>query len=225
MKLQAELDFAREMFRMARALCPDAEIIYTAGNHGLDRLASYLTQVAPGLAGLNSMRIDRLLGLDDLDIKLAQGGSFVSPEGQELERPGCKVKPYYIATHGTALGQTPFMTELRATGISGTSGHVHRAGMAYGTTEAMGVTSWMSTPSAVVEECARSYIKSRSIAWQAGWGVAYLDDYSERVHQYPVVVNDGFAACEGLVFRDPGVAYPNVMENWLPEWHKTYVVQ
>ncbi len=223
MKLQAEFDFAREMFSMLRRICPDAEIIYTAGNHGLDRLASYLTQVAPGLAGLDSMRIDKLLALDDLGIRLAQGGSFVSPEGQEKERPGCLVKPYYIATHGTALGQTPFMTELRATGISGTSGHVHRAGIAYGTTEAMGVTSWMSTPSAVVEECARGYIKSRSIAWQAGWGVAYLDDESGRVHQYPVVVNDGFAACEGLVFKDPGVPYPNVMDNWLTYWHKQYV--
>lgn len=223
MKLQDEFDFTREMFTMLRRICPDAEIVYTAGNHGLDRLAAYLTQVAPGLAGLDCMRMDKLLGLDDLGIKLAQGGSFVSPKGQEGDRPGCLVKPYYIATHGTALGQTPFMTELRATGISGCSGHVHRAGMAYGTTEAMGTTSWMSTPSAVVEACARSYMKSRSIAWQAGWGVAYLDDKSERVHQYPVVVNDGFAACEGLVFRDPGVPYPNVMDNWLTEWHKQYV--
>ncbi len=223
MKLQDEFNFAREMFTMLRRICPDAEIIWTAGNHGLDRLAAYLTQVAPGLAGLDSLRFDKLAGLDELGIKLAQGGSFVSPKGQEKERPGCLVKPYYIATHGTALGQTPFMTELRATGISGTSGHVHRAGLAYGTTEAMGTTSWMSTPSAVVQECARGYIKSRSIAWQAGWGVAYLDDEAQRVHQYPVVVNDGFAACEGLVFRDPGVVYPNVMDNWITDWHKQYV--
>jgi hypothetical protein len=166
MSLQAEFDFFREMIRKLREICPDAEIVWTAGNHGLDRLASYLTQVAPGLAGLDSMRIDKLAGLDEFDVKLAQGGSFVSPKGQEKDITGIKFHGFYVGYHGTALGQTPYLTELRNSGLSGQSGHVHRAGLAYATTEALGAHSWMSTPSSVVEECGRSYQRSRSIAWQ-----------------------------------------------------------
>jgi hypothetical protein len=222
MSLQAEFDFFREMIRKLRELCPDAEIIWTAGNHGLDRLASYLTQVAPGLAGLDSMRIDQLAGLDEFDVKLAQGGSFVSPKGQEKDITGIKFHGFYVGYHGTALGQTPYLTELRNSGLSGQSGHVHRAGLAYATTEALGAHSWMSTPSSVVEECGRSYQRSRSIAWQRGFGVCYLYPETQRCHQFPVVLNDGWGACEGLVFTDPGIALPDPMKPWISDFHSEY---
>ncbi len=220
MSLQAEFDFAREMFRITRALAPDAEIVFTAGNHGLDRLAAYLTQVAPGLAGLESLKIDKLFGLDDLGIKLAQGGSFVSPKGQEKERPGVKFYDYYVCTHGTALGQTPYVSELRNVGLSGQSGHVHRAGLAYGATEALGANTWMSTPSAVVEACGRSYMKGRSIAWTRGFGEAWLHPETQRVQQQPIVTSDGFTVCGGVAYTDPGIQLPNPMDpTWLVDFH------
>ena len=222
MKLQDEFNFLREMIQKLREVCPDAEIIWTAGNHGLDRLASYLTQVAPGLAGLDSMRIDKLAGLDEYGVHLAQGGSFVSPEGQETRITGVKLHGFYIGYHGTALGQTPYLTELRDSGLSGQSGHVHRAGMAYSTTEALGAHSWMSTPSSVVEACARSYMKKRSIAWQRGFGVCYLYPGAQRCHQYPVVLNDGWGACEGLIFQDPGIQLPDPMKPWIEDFHKQH---
>ncbi len=223
MSLQAEFDFFKEMIRKLREVCPDAEIVWTAGNHGLDRLASYLTQVAPGLAGLDSMRIDKLAGLDEYGVKLAQGGSFVSPKGQEKDVTGIKFHGFYVGYHGTALGQTPYLTELRNSGLSGQSGHVHRAGLAYATTEALGAHSWMSTPSSVVEECGRSYQRSRSIAWQRGFGVCYLYPETQRCHQFPVVLNDGWGACEGLIFQDPGIALPDPMKPWIADFHKEQV--
>ncbi len=196
--LQLELDFQREMIRQVRSV-HDGDIWHTGGNHDLgDRLPRYLTQCAPALAGLRSLRIDELLGLGEFGVKLMHGGSPLSPIGTEDAKPGFLMFGFYRVHHGAALGASPALSELRAAGRSGQSGHVHRASVAYGTTERDEGLCWMSTPMAARHEVGRAYIKGTSAGWQRGFGIAWLHP-TGTVHQYPAVVQVDGRGRESLV--------------------------
>ena len=199
--LQLEIDHARGLLRELRdAAPPSTRIVWGAGNHFLDRLVRYLAQVAPGIAGLRSLRIDNLLELDDLDIDLAQGGSFVSPAGTEGDEPRRLLWGCYLVTHGTKLGRHPAAAELAQWGVSGTSGHVHRASVHYGSTYAHRGLTWMSTPMACSEEAGRSYIRDHA-GWQRGFGIALVHPATRRVHHYPIVTDGDVAVVEGRVYE------------------------
>lgn len=217
--LQLEFDFVREMFRQLRAVLPDAELTWTAGNHGLDRLASYLTQVAPAFASLRTLRFDQLAGVEEFDVRLAQGGTIASPAGTEDDPPGILIGGFYRVHHGTKLGATPALAELQAARRSGQSGHVHRGGVAYGTTEAEAGLSWMSTPMGCTARAGRAYMKGVTTGWQRGFGVAFLMP-GGRVHQYPVVTDGGQCVVEGFHYRRdelPG-GEPDPSRLWLPDF-------
>jgi len=215
--LQLEFDFAREMFRQTRAVAPDADIIWGGGNHGVDRLAMYLTQVAPALSGLRNLRFDALAGVDEYGIKLAQQGTIASPVGQEDARPGTLFWGCYLVHHGTLLGPTPYLEELKKARRSGQSGHVHRAGLAYSSDEEGGAKSWMSTPMGCTARAGRSYMKGRHTGWQSGFGVVFVHP-GGRVHQYPVVTDGGVCTFEGVTIESPGIREPDVSKLWLPDF-------
>ena len=195
--LQLEIDHTRGLLREIRAAVPSrTRIVWGAGNHFLDRLVRYLTQVAPALAGLRTLRVDHLLELGDLDVELVQGGTFVSPKGTEEDEPRRILWETYMVTHGTRLGKHPASSELAQWGMSGTSGHVHRAAVHYGSTYAHRGLTWMSTPMACVEDAGRHYIRDHA-GWQGGFGVFFVEPTRSRVHHYPVVCDGGVAIVEG----------------------------
>lgn len=216
--LQLELDFAREMFRQTRLVVPSStELVWGAGNHGLDRLASYLTQVAPAFSGLRSMRFDKLAGLDDLNVKLAMGGTIASPRGTEDNSPGMLLYGFYRIHHGTYTGAGPGARELAAAGRSGQSGHVHTASLSYRTRSLGKTDSWMTTPMGCTNKAGRAYMKGIATGWQTGFGVAFLSG-DEDVRQYPVVCDDGFAVVEGRVYRRPAnLPEQDVTKLWLTD--------
>lgn len=198
--LQLELDFARHLFRELREVAaPGCRLVWGAGNHFLDRLVRYLTQVARGLAGLRALRVDQLVDLGDLEVELAQGGSFVSPPGQESQLPQLRLWDSYLVTHGTRLGRYPAAAELAQHGCNGTSGHVHRASVHYGANAAHRGLTWMSTPMACVDDVGRYYVKGHA-GWQRGFGVAKVGPRG-RVHHYPVVTDDGVADVDGMALE------------------------
>lgn len=217
--LQLEFDFAREMFRQLREVCPDAEIIWTAGNHGLDRIAAYVTQVAPAFAQMRSLKFDELAGVHDYGVRLSQGGTILSPKGTENDPAGILLYGFYRCTHGTKLGATPALGELQSAGRSGQSGHVHRGMVIHGTTEAQAGLSWMSTPMGCTHRAGRSYMKGTTTGWQRGFGVAILMP-GQRVHQYPVITEGDVAYVEGYHYSAPKgfVHEQNVQTNWLEGW-------
>lgn len=220
--LQLEFDFAREMFRQVRAVVPrETRVVWGAGNHGLDRIASYLTQVAPAFAKLRSMRFDELADLGGLDVELAMGGTIASPKDQEEDAPGRLLYGFYRIHHGTKLGATPAVQELEEAGRSGQSGHVHRASLVFGTSEASRTMSWMSTPMGCTEKAGRSYIKGICSGWQKGFGICFLSE-GGHVRQYPVITDDGYCVAEGYEYRQPeDLIVPDASEMWLPrleEW-------
>jgi len=203
------------MFEQIRAVAPHARVIWGAGNHGLDRIASYLTNISPGYASLRTLRFDKLAGLDDLNIELAMGGTIASPAGTENDAPGRLLFGVYRVHHGTKLGTSPAMDELRAAGRSGQSGHVHRASLAYGASEAHRGLSWMSTPMGCTDRAGRAYMKGICTGWQRGFGIAFIGPYGQ-VRQYPVVCDEDFAIVEGRVYERPGgMGEMDTKKNWL----------
>lgn len=214
--LQMELDFAREMFRQVRECVPaETQVVWGGGNHGIDRLARYLTQVARELSGLRTLRFDKLVELEELNITLAQGGTISSPVDQENDKSGMLLFGHYRIHHGTKLGSTPALDELRDAGRSGQSGHIHRAQLIYGTTEAQAGQSWMCTPMGCTPLAARAYIKGTTPGWQSGFGVCFLYPDGD-VHQYPVVTDNGRCTIEGRVYTKPKhLKDMDVSRNWL----------
>lgn len=215
--LQLEFDFAREMFRQIRGVGHTGDLIWGGGNHGIDRIAMYLTQVARDLSGLRSLRFDKLMELDGLNVQLAQGGTIASPDGTEDDKRGLLLYDSYRIHHGTLLGQAPAVAELRAAGRSGQSGHSHRAQLAYGITEAVEGLSWMCTPAGCTELAARAYMKGTITGWQRGFGICYLYPDGD-VHQYPVVTDRDRATVDGYIYtRGAGLPNSDPSKLWIKE--------
>lgn len=219
--LQEELDFKREMFYQIREIAGhQGEIFDCNGNHDPgDRLSVYLSQIAPALSSLRCLKLDELLGLKEFDVTLFQGGTMLSPEGTEDDKPGFLLYDFYRVHHGTALGQNPAMSELKNAGRSGQSGHVHRASVAYGTNEANEAMSWMSTPAGCRHEAARSYMKGTNTGWQRGFGDAVLFP-DGSVWQQPVVVQGSPEKIHinGFIFeRHEDLIDPPNRGNWLKD--------
>jgi len=220
--IQVEFDFQREMVKQIRDTGFKGRIIVVGGNHGIDRWARYLTQVAPALTGLRDLRIDKLMGLEEFDVELAQGGTVMSPMGTEDDRPGLLLFDFYRVHHGVKLGQSPAMGELKSAGRSGQSGHTHRAQLHFGDTEALSGMSWMSTPMGCNVRAGRAYMKGINYGWQMGFGICFLSP-GERVHQYPVLTDGGICHIEGFTYvRKPDLMDPDPQENWL---HKIPVLE
>ncbi len=205
--LQVELDFQKIMHRQIRDVF-DGELINVGGNHDLAaRLSNHLSALDPHLAGLRDLRIDKLLGLSEFDVKLSHGGSIMSPEGTERQKSGLLLFDFYRIHHGTKLGRHPAEAELIAAGRSGQSGHVHRAQLHYGTSERdLGLT-WMCVPAGCRDEVARDYVSDTTPGWQQGFGFARLRE-DGTVHQYPCVVqeaSDGsqHITVEGITYSRP----------------------
>jgi hypothetical protein len=191
--LQLELDMQRAMMTEARALAPRARFVLVPDNHFWDRMVSYLTQVAPGHAGLSNLRIDELLGLEALDVELAPSGSFLAPGTDQ--RPALRIHDRYIATHGTRLGAHPAHGELVGWGTSGVSGHVHRHQLAMGPTAGLAREQWMCLPGGVIDEVAKYYVKGPGPAWSQGWGT--IETCGAALQMTPVVVSGGVAMAHG----------------------------
>jgi hypothetical protein len=219
--LQSELNFKKEMFRQVREIAGhQGEIFDVNGNHDPgDRLSVYLSQIAPALSSLDCLRLDLLLGLKEFDVTLFQGGTMLSPEGTEDDKPGFLLFDFYRVHHGTCLGQSPALTELKNAGRSGQSGHVHRASLAYGTNERDEALSWMSTPAGCRHEAARSYMKGTTTGWQRGFGDCVLFP-DGSVWQQPAVVqgNPEKIHINGFVYeRGEDLLDPPTHGNWLKD--------
>lgn len=199
--LQEELDCQRAMMREAREVCPGARFVLVPDNHFWDRMVSYLTQVAPALAGLRAMRIDQLLDLDGLEVELAPSGSFLAPG--EDQRPAFRLWDRLIVTHGTRLGAHPAHDELRVWGQSGVSGHVHRHQLAMGATSALRDEQWMCLPGGVIDQAARHYVKGPAPAWSRGWGI--VEVAGRTLQLTPVAVDDRAMAHGWQMARPDGL--------------------
>lgn len=223
MPLQTELTMQKMMVKeMRERLGYDVRIVLVGDNHWFDRMTRYLTQVARALAGLDSLRIDKLMGLDELEVELAMGGSFVSPEGQEDKRPFIRLWDRFNMTHGTALGKFPANGELMSWGTSGVSGHVHRDQIVRGNVASLRDEQWMCLGSGVIDEVAKYYVKGAGPSWSRAWGV--IEMMGGHLQMTSVDVTNRVAMAHGWYYKArPNLPYKGV-EKVRDFWRKRYAL-
>jgi hypothetical protein len=199
--LQTELDMFKAMVvEIRERIGYKTRIVLVGDNHFFDRMTRYLAQVSRALANLRTLKLDKLMDLDDLEIELAMGGSFISPDGQEDNRPFIRLWDRINMTHGTKLGKYPAAAELLSWGTSGVSGHVHRDQIIGGPVPALRREKWMSLGSGVIDEVAKYYIKGAGPAWTGAWGIAELMGRTTP-QMTSVITTDGIAQAHGWVYK------------------------
>lgn len=71
-----EIDMARTFLKELRGAFPGKTIFYKEGNHE-ERLTKYITSSAAALFGLDEVKLQNLLKLEDFDIHFATGKEFI----------------------------------------------------------------------------------------------------------------------------------------------------
>ena len=195
-RFQVELNMFKAMLKEIRErLGYDVRLVLVGDNHFFDRVVRYLTQVSPALAGLDCMKIDALMGIEEFDVELAMGGSFVSPAGQEDKRPYARLWDRFNMTHGTSTGKFPAMTELMNWGTSGVSGHVHKDQIIGGNSGSLRDEMWMCLGCGCIDEVAKYYVRGAGPSWRLGWGI--VDMMRGHIQMTSVQVGNGVAMANG----------------------------
>lgn len=170
--LQDEIDGASGFCEDVREDAPDAELIYSEGNHE-NRLTRYLHSKAPELASLRSLKFPALMRFDELGIKYHEA-----------------TKPYKIGhllfTHGEIVRKHSGMTasaHVDKYGCSVIHGHTHRLGSYYRTNMTDTHGGWESGCL-----CAPPHYMN-SPNWQRGFSVVWFDGPKFHVEQVPIIRN------------------------------------
>lgn len=166
-------------------------------NHD-ERAELYIQQKAPALEGLDELRLERLLRLDDLGI--------------QFHRKPYEFRPGWFLMHGdeAGLSQIPGATAValaKKVGGSVACGHTHRMGLIPSTESVGGIqgrTVFGFEAGCLMDLSKAAYLepKAGSANWQVGFGVLYSDDKG-RSTPVPVYMDprDGSFIFEGRVWR------------------------
>lgn len=217
--LQVELDCFQAMLAEARETCPRARFVWIPSNHWTDRMVRYLTQVAPALSNLRTLRFDKIIDLNGLEIEIVQGGTFLSPKGQEDDLPRKRMWDRFTATHGSRVGKYHAAMELLEWSDSGVSGHVHKDQVFRGPTGGLRNHVWMSVGGGVIDECAKYYVKGNNPAWSRGFGVIELG--SRTIQMTPAVTTHGELIVNGFRYEEKG-RLPQGVEAVRAYWTKRF---
>jgi len=165
LKLQEEIDEAVNILEQIRKFNPKSEIVLIRGNH-CHRLQKYLWSQAKELNGLRDLTVESLLHLRHLNIK--------------YEKTGRLVHRGVIFKHGNvvrAFAGYSAKGEFEKSGMSGVSGHTHRAAVYYHNNSS-GNYVWMET--GCLCQLDAEYLEGATPNWQLGFGVAYFNLKSPR---------------------------------------------
>jgi len=127
--LQDELDAVGKHMKELRKRCPNAKITILESNH-TDRLQRYLWSEAPALSKLKCLLLPKLMSLSDYEIGY---------------KPNINHRGVFLSKHGTLIRKHSAYTahwEFESEGMSGMSGHSHRAGE-YNVTKRSGEYTWI----------------------------------------------------------------------------------
>tara|TARA_R110002153_G_scaffold9324_1_gene38593 strand:+ start:478 stop:1830 length:1353 start_codon:yes stop_codon:yes gene_type:complete len=225
---QQENDLQRAQVREIRRLCPNARILMIPDNHWTDRIVRYMTQISSALSGVRSMRIDKLMGLEESGAEIVHRGSFLAPKGHEADVGRKTLWGQLQLTHGTKTGRFPAMAELMdwvdlglpkgAHGL-GLSGHVHRRQQVIGPNSGLRRMSWVSTHCACTDYGALYFVKGNAPAWSRGFEI--VDKGAKAIQSVGVDTTSGEAFAHGWRYEaKKGLPKaPNAVKKW---WLKRY---
>lgn len=170
--IQRDLNDGASLFEQARFECPKSEQFFIMGNHE-DRLEKLKNRL-PYLGELDCLKSENLFKCNDYGVKVLQYG-----EGLEIGG--------WIYTHGTKVSNQAAYTaraECELWGMSGVSGHTHRAGV-YNQTRYSGTKTWIEA--GCLCSLNPSYIKGTA-NWQSALVVGRRDrdtnDYQVNLYQF-----------------------------------------
>ena len=175
--LQCELDSGREI--LERWVQLSDKVVLLKGNHE-SRLESYLERNAPGLYGLRSLTIPKLLDTDSLGVDYRANiylGKLLVCHGHEVSYRG-----------RAESGQTARVTMERLN-CPVMMGHVHRLGMYTRTTMAVGMQDGYELG------CLMDFNQVDYMAhpnWQQGFAIVSYEDNGAKEYSVEMVPIQGF---------------------------------
>ena len=119
-RFKRELELGHEFFAKLRELFPKAHIVFVYGNHEF-RLQSFIVRQAQEIADLDVLALESLLGLDKLDIEIANSG---------LKESFYKFGDLYVSHFNKVSQHGGYTAKLLVDqkGVSILQGHTHRMG-------------------------------------------------------------------------------------------------
>jgi hypothetical protein len=160
-------------------------------NHD-DRLEKYISENAPGLAGLPELTTEEFMGLNELGIT--------------FHRKPYAVAPGWLLMHGDegTLSRVAGYTALglaRRTGKSVACGHTHRAGLTNDHTGYSGKTSqrWGLEVGCLMDFKKAGYMKAGITNWNHSVGALVID--GSDVYPMLIPIKSGRLYWEGRVYR------------------------
>lgn len=149
------------------------------GNHDL-RVEEYVRRYAPALEGLDVLRFDRLLGLEDYETR--------------LERQPFTIAPGWVAAHGhegslSAISGRTAYSLAEQYNRSVVCGHTHRAGLVSATSgfgKDLRVLSGFEVGHGM-DVSKATYMKGKTANWQQAFGLLWVEGKLVKPELVPVV--------------------------------------
>jgi hypothetical protein len=188
---QDGLDFTKTIHRDFRFALGDKPYHVSRSNH-TDRLESYIGRHAPALSPVRGLRLEDLLGYDELDIR--------------FHREPFQIAPGWVCAHGDEgslskiSGRTAGLLAEKW-GVSVACGHSHRAGMSlksYGYAGRVTKTVTGMEVGHLMDLRKAAYLSGGSADWQQAFGILYVR--SGRVTPVLVPIQGGSFTVEGKVY-------------------------
>jgi hypothetical protein len=188
---QDGLDETREVHRQFRLSLGDKPYHVSRSNH-TDRLQSYINRNAPALSPVRGLRLETLLGYDELGIK--------------FHRQPFQIAPGWVCAHGDEgslsriSGRTAGLLAEKW-GVSVVCGHSHRAGMSlksYGYAGKVTKTVTGLEVGHLMDLKKATYLAGGSGDWQQAFAILYVR--SGRVTPVLVPIQGGKFTVEGKVY-------------------------
>ncbi|KKN62170.1 hypothetical protein LCGC14_0514490 [marine sediment metagenome] len=170
--LQGDLDSTSAMFGRHRKLVPNARSIEIDGNHE-DRLRRFLWSIAPELANLRCLDLNKLLGLEENEI---------SHVGYE---EGLLINGIFLVIHGNIASIHSGYTAKRMYekhGGCGMCGHCHRGGSFY-KRDRFGTWGWWEN----FCMCDLDPDYTQNPNWTQGFSVVHFKKKRFWVEQVPII--------------------------------------
>jgi hypothetical protein len=184
-------DLAKDRDHAVQALKDLGVTDLSRSNHD-DRLAKYVSENAPGLAGLPELTIEKFMRFDEL--------------GVTFHRKPYAVAPNWLLMHGDegVMSKVAGMTALglaRRTGKSVACGHTHRAGLTNDHMGYSGKTShrWGLETGCLMDFRKAEYMKAGITNWTHSVGVLIID--GQVVTPMLLPIQNGKLYFDGHVYK------------------------
>lgn len=183
LSFQEHLDRLERWYRDLRGACPNSDIYYLAGNH--ERWYTlYRWGPAQMMSGLRGLDIPSLLHLKDYGVQYC--------DNRMVQIAGCLYK------HGTHVFQASGasgLKELNTSWQTGMSGHTHRLGTVYRSTDR--TYSWTECGCLCKKEM--DYTLGTTVDWQHGLGLHEV--CGDRIQPHTISLEGGHLMWQGITME------------------------